>query len=312
MADSFKTAAPRACDGIRVTVNLEAVAPFLAGHGRLLDQRRFELLHGNGRAEEVLAAVAAYRNPDGGYGWGLEPDLRAPESQPGGALHAFEVFADVAPVTTPHAARLCDWLESVSFPDGGLPFAFPVADPTACAPFWTGADPAVFSLQSTAFVTSAAWRVAEHDPAVAAHPWLARATETCLRAIRDIEEMPHAIELSFAIHLLDAAYDRYPEAEELLTKLGKFLPESGIVPVQGGSEGEALRPLDFSPVPGPSRRLFTAEAIEADLTRLEQGQQPDGGWTVDFASFSPAAALEWRGYATVGAISKLRANSRLG
>lgn len=312
MADSFKTAAPRPCDGVRVTVKLEAVAPFLAGHGRLLDQRRFELLNGNGRAEEVLAAVAAYRNPDGGYGWGLEPDLRAPESQPGGALHAFEMFADVAPVTTPHAVQLCDWLESVSFPDGGLPFAFPVADPTACAPFWTGADPTVFSLQSTAFVASAAWRVAGHDPAVAAHPWLARATETALRAIRDLDEMPHVIELSFAIHLLDAAYDRYPEADELLTKLGKLLPESGIVPVQGGSEGEVLRPLDFSPVPGPSRRLFTAEAIEADLTRLEHGQQPDGGWTVDFASFSPAAALEWRGYATVGAISKLRANSRLG
>lgn len=312
MADSFKTVARRPCDGVRVTVKWEAVAPFLAGHGRLLDQRRFELLEGNGRAEEVLAAVAAYRNPDSGYGWGLEPDLRAPESQPGGALHAFEMFGDIAPVTTPHAVRLCDWLESVSFADGGLPFAFPVADPTACAPFWTGADPAVFSLQSTAFVTSAAWRVAEHDEAVAAHPWLARATETCLRAIRDLDEMPHVIELSFAIHLLDAAYDRYPEADELLTKLGKFLPESGIVPVQGGSEGEVLRPLDFSPVPGPSRRLFAPAAVEADLTRLEQGQQPDGGWTVDFASFSPMAALEWRGYATVGAISKLRANSRLG
>ncbi|WP_033291525.1 hypothetical protein [Amycolatopsis jejuensis] len=295
-----------------MTVKLDAVAPFLAGHGRVLDRRRFELMQGSGRAEEVLAAVAAYRNPDGGYGWGLEPDLRAPESQPGGALHAFEVFAELGPVTTPHATQLCDWLESVSLPGGGLPFAFPVADPVASAPFWTGADPAVFSLQSTAFATSVALRVAEHDPAVAAHPWLARATEACLRAIRSIEEMPHAIELNFAIHLLDAAYDRYPEVDELLTKLGKFLPDNGIVPVAGGSEGEALRPLDFSPTPGPARRLFTADAIEADLTRLEQGQQPDGAWTVDFASYSPAAALEWRGYATVGAISVLRANSRLG
>ena len=45
----------------------------------------------------VLAAVDGYRNRDGGYGWGLEPDFRSRTSQPGGALHAFEAFADVVP-----------------------------------------------------------------------------------------------------------------------------------------------------------------------------------------------------------------------
>ena len=33
-----------------------------------------------------------------------------------------------------------------------------------------------------------------------------------------------------------------------------------------------------------------------------------GGWAVDFASYSPAAALEWRGYMTVRAISILQRN----
>ena len=31
-------------------------------------------------------------------------------------------------------------------------------------------------------------------------------------------------------------------------------------------------------------------------TRLAAAQQPDGGWRVDFDSYSPAAALEWRGH----------------
>ncbi|MBB4687213.1 hypothetical protein [Amycolatopsis jiangsuensis] len=294
-----------------MTVNFSAAASFLAGHARVLDRRRFALMQGTARAADVLAAVESYRNPDGGYGWGLEADLRAPESQPGGALHALEVFAEVAPVTTPRAAELCDWLTSVSLPGGGLPFAFPVADPTASAPFWTSADPTRFSLQSTAFVAGTALRVAEGDPAAAQHPWTVQATEVCLSAIREITEQPHAIELSFAIRFLDAASGRYPEAGELLARLGRFIPDDGIVPVAGGSAGEVLRPLDFAPVPGPARSLFRPEAVEADLTRLATGQQADGGWQVDFASFSPAAALEWRGYATVGAISVLRANSRL-
>jgi len=295
-----------------VTADLSAAASFLATHARTLDRRRFELLLNPTDPAAALAAVDAYRNPDGGYGWGLEPDLRAPESKPGGALHAFEVFEEIAPATTARATSLCDWLASVSLPDGGLPFALPVADPAGCAPFWAEADPAKAALQSTAFATSVALRVARHDPAVAAHPWLSQASQYCLRAIEALDTAPHAIELSFAVQFLDAAHETYPSADPLLDQLGKFLPPDGLVPVAGGSEGETLRALDFSPIPDrPVRRLFAPEVIEAELSRLAAQQQEDGGWRVDFRSYSPAAELEWRGYATVRAISVLQRNSAL-
>lgn len=293
-----------------MTVDLPAAAAFLAGHARVLDRRRFELMLGKTGPDAVLAAVDGYRNPDGGYGWGLEPDLRAPESQPGGALHALEVFEEIGPATTPRAVELCDWLASVSLPDGGLPFALPVSDPTGCAPFWAQADPATSTLQSTAFVAGTALRVAAHDPAVARHPWLERATRYCLDAIRAIDSAPHAIELSFAVRFLDAAYETRPEAATLLERLGEFIPDDGLLHVAGGADDEMMRPLDFAPAPGrPARKLFTAEAVDAELRRLAGQQQDDGGWLVDFASYSPAAALEWRGYTTVHAVSTLRSNS---
>lgn len=289
--------------------NLSAAASFMATHARLLDRRRFELLRGETDTSAVLAAVDGYRNSDGGYGWGLEPDLRAPESQPGGALHAFEVFEDIAPATTPHAAKLCDWLASAALPDGGLPFALPVADPAGCAPFWTQADPAVATLQSTAFAAGVALRVARHDRAVREHPWLAAATQYCFGAIRELSAAPHAIELSFAVQFADAAHDFHPEAAELLDHLGTFVPPDGLAPVAGGSAGETLRALDFAPLPDrPARALLKDGVVEAELTRLAGEQQDDGGWRVDFASFSPAAELEWRGYATVRAVSVLQRN----
>lgn len=292
-----------------MAIDIAAARAFLATHARLLDQRRFELLFGDGDVDAVLAAVDGYRNADGGYGWGLEPDLRAPESQPGGALHAFEVFADLAPRTTPRAGQLCDWLETITLPDGGVPFALPVSSSAGCAPFWAQADPKVSTLQSTAFVTSTALRVAAHDPAVAGHPWLAKATRYCLDAIRDLEAAPHAIALTFAVQFLDAAHATQPEAAGLLEQLRRFIPASGIVHVEGGAADEKLRPLDFSPTPGcPSRALFSADIIDAELRRLADEQQDDGGWIVDFGSFSPAAALEWRGYMTVGVLSTLRRN----
>src|SRR3954454_21375071 len=130
-------------------VDLAAAAAFLAGSARVLDRRRFEVLFADGDATSLLAAVDGYRNPDGGYGWGLEPDFRSGTSQPGGALHAFEVFADAAPAVTGRAVELCDWLAGVTLPDGGLPFALPVPDPAACAPFWAAADSGASSLQIT-------------------------------------------------------------------------------------------------------------------------------------------------------------------
>jgi hypothetical protein len=73
-----------------------------------------------------------------------------------------------------------------------------------------------------------------------------------------------------------------------------------------------MRPLDFAPTPGgPARALFSPGVVEADLQRLAAAQQADGGWRVDFTSYSPAAALEWRGHATVGALLQLRADGLL-
>ena len=291
-------------------LDLDAAGAFLAGHGRMVDRRRFELVLGKGDPAAAVAAVAAYRNPDGGYGWGLEPDLRSTTSQPGGALHAFEVFADLAPTTTPEAAVLCDWLDSVSLPDGGLPFALPIPDPAGCAPFWVDADPNAASLQITAVVAAVAHQVARHDPAVAGHPWLDRATHYCLRAIAALPAEPFALELAFAVRLLDMIADDRPDAAQLLSALGRHIPDNGLVPVIGGAPGESMRPFDFAPHPnGAARRLFAPEVIDAELTRLAQQQRPDGGWEVDFASYSPAAALDWRGHATVRAVTILRSHS---
>ncbi len=63
-------------------VDLAAAEAFIETHARILDRHRYALVSGDGDAERVLAALAAYRNPDGGYGWGLEPDLRALETLP--------------------------------------------------------------------------------------------------------------------------------------------------------------------------------------------------------------------------------------
>jgi hypothetical protein len=295
-----------------MSFDLTAAEEFMATNARILDRRRLGLRLGRRDPEAALAALDGYRNPDGGYGWGLEPDLRSPESQPGAALHAFELFEDIAPATSPHAAALCDWLGSVTLDDGGLPFALPIGITAGSGPWWVEADPSVSSLQITAISAAEAHRVAAHDPAVAAHPWLERATEYCLASIESLEEAPFAIALAFSVRFIDALCDSRPErAEPLLERLGRFVPADGRIPVRGGAEDEALHPLDLAPFPDrPARALFKDELVSADLDRLESLQQDDGGWVVDYLKISPGGALDWRGYATVRAIDILRANGR--
>jgi hypothetical protein len=292
--------------------DLNAAREFMATHPRLLDRRRFGVVVDGDPPEGALAALSAYRNPDGGYGWGLEPDLRSRTSQTGPALHAFEVFEDVLPATSGAAVELCDWLASISLPDGGVPFALPMQDAAGTAPFWAEADPTISSLQITSIVAENAHRVAAGDPRVASHPWLSRATEYCMDAVEALDETPFALQLAFSVRLLDVIGDREPRAKELLAKLADYVPADGLVPVTGGSEGETMKPLDFAPRPGgPARELFSPDVISADLDRLADAQEDDGGWTVDYASFSPVASLEWRGHATVRAVTILKANDRL-
>jgi hypothetical protein len=292
-----------------MAIDLAAAAGFMATHARVLDRRRFEALMGGEDPSGVLAALDGYRNPDGGYGWGLEPDLRTPESQPGAALHAFEALLDIAPATSPHAAALCDWLSSITLPDGGLPMALPLGLAAGSAPWWGAADPSVSSLQITSVTAAYAHRVAADDQAVAAHPWLERATEYCLAAIDAMDEAPFAYVLAFAVRFLDAVHERRPEAAGLLRKLGAHIPPDGLIRVSGGTEDEMLRPLDLAPEPGrPARDLFRPDAVAADLERLASAQREDGGWTVDYRVISPAGALDWRGHATVRAVDILRGN----
>ena len=284
----------------------------MAAHARVVDRHRLERLLGEGQPSALLGALEAYRNSHGGFGWGLEPDLRSRTSQPAAALHAFEVLAEAGPATSPRAAELCDWLASASLPDGGLPFALPVPDPAACAPFWTSADPTVSSLQITSIVAATAHAVAAHDPAVAGHPWLARATEYCLHAVQALDGPPHALVLTFALRLVDAVHDTHPDAPAALERLAEHVPPDGVVHVAGGLEEEVVRALDMAPRPGPVRELFARDVVDAELERLAAGQLQDGGWEVDFASHSPQAALEWRGHATVRAVGILLAGHRAG
>jgi hypothetical protein len=300
-------AQPAGWQNLGMVMDLNVAVSFVATHARLLEGRRLHYLLGHCAPDDALAALDAYRNPDGGYGWGLEPDLRSVTSQPVAAMHALEVLAEVRDTKSQRAPQLCDWLAEHTLADGGMPFALPYSDTTGSAPHWTGADAAVSSLMMTTQLAAQAHRLARHRADIAGHPWLAAATSYCLDAIERMVQAPHAMELMFAMRFLDAAAEQAPRARPLVDRLADHVNSDDPTPVGGGAADEVLHLLDFTPHPDTySRASFTEAAIRADLERLAGQQQSDGGWAITFTPYSPAAALEWRGYATVQAIAVLR------
>lgn len=284
-----------------MTTDLAAAAQFVAGHARLLERRRFALFEGDGSPEHVLAALSAYQNADGGIGH-LEPDLRTPASQPACVLYALEVLDEAGLFGTKLAREALDWLQTVTTADGGVPFVLASARGWPHAPWWVPEDDPPAALLMTAAIAACARRVCPE------HPWVEPASAFCWAHAGEASD-PYTVR--YLVDFLDAAGDP-AGAAPVLDAIAARLPADGVLRVDAGTEGEALRPLDLAPRPDHlGRRLFSGDVIERELDRLEDGQRPDGGWDFTWAAWNPAAAWEWRGVVTVTALRKLRAYGRL-
>lgn len=267
---------------------------FLWLNARTLEQRWFEHAFDGGSAEAVVRAVLAYRNDDGGYGHGLEPDHRGPTSQPLHALRALQVFGEVG--APEHAEGTLTWLNATC-PDGSVPFGMSTSKDHPRAPWVQADDQGGLLLTSQIAAALHALHVTD--------PWLDRATDYCWLHIEQLGQS-HPYELRGAAMFLDEVPDR-ARAELVAEKL-KHLTLS----TEGYAEGEGLDPHAYAQKPTSlARAWFTEEQLTADLDALQQGQQEDGGWTFGFPAFTPITNFEWRSIATVDALLTLRRYGRI-
>jgi hypothetical protein len=283
--------------------DLDAAADFIWRHARLIDRHRFAHLFLGADAEPFVRALRAHQNPDGGFGHGLEPDIRTPSSQPGATMHVLEMLAEAGAFEDPMVGDVCDFLATITRDDGGVPFVLPTAMEHPHAPWWQPAD------ESSVIQTAAHAAILVEQRH--AHPWLDGATAFCWDRI-DSGRLDGAYGARFAVAFLDAVPDE-PRAVAALDRIGPRLVEEGLVALDPATlAGETFTPLQYSPRPElRSRRMFAAEAIDAHLDVLAAGQQDDGGWTFPWPAWCPAAELDWRGYVTIEALKVLRANGRL-
>jgi hypothetical protein len=283
-----------------MTIDINAAIQFVYANARLLDRRRLEHIIGRATRQDVVDALRPYQNPDGGFGHALEPDMRAPGSEPASTLLALETLVETGLSRHPMYDAAAAWLDSVAAADGTLPQMMATGAGYPHAPFINPGGPKFLTFA----LAGALWRTEVRTT------WLNRATAWCWQEL-DTVERPHTYTVVFALRFLDSVPDA-DRALALIERLRPLLDEDGSMPVPGGVEGEAVTPLNLSPQPGArSRHLFTTAQIAADLDRLQQGQLEDGGWDFDFLHWSAGQALDWRGSFTVSNLLHLLEHDRI-
>src|SRR4051812_12390548 len=101
-------------------VSVETARDFVGRNARVVDRRLLETVLDGASPDGLRRAVDAYRNADGGYGHALEPDKRAPASQPLDVSTAFETFALAGVEARDEALAACRFLGSVADERGAL------------------------------------------------------------------------------------------------------------------------------------------------------------------------------------------------
>ncbi len=285
---------------------IEAARSFLWHHARVLEQRRFGFLFDGGAAEPVVAAVAAYRNDDGGFGHALEPDGRGPSSQPLHTYTALSLCQEVGDDRFVDGA--VEFLASVANPDGGVPNCLATAQDHPRAPWWqVSADS---DLLMTALTASVLHRIGVD------HPWLGKATEFCWRGVDGLGKS-HPYEVKACTEFLQHVPDR-DRAERAAGQLGVLVREQGLVDLGDGEApagyavGETHQPHHYASRPDSlARRWFTDEEVERDLDRVVAERADDGGWTFPWAAWTPVTEHEWRPIVTIENLLVLRAYGRI-
>ena len=157
--------------------DIHAAEHFLAANARVLEKRKFERLFGGGEAGPVRDAVAAYRNPDGGFGQALEPDTRSPGSQPLATDFALRSLLDTDAWDAALAEGACAWLAATAPAGGGAVFVTESAGGWPHAPWMVPEDGQPASLISTGLLAGTLHAAAPGQAALAGQPWLRQATD---------------------------------------------------------------------------------------------------------------------------------------
>ena len=291
---------------------------FVRNQGRALDRSLLAYHFEGGSAAAVLSALAGYQNDDGGFGHGLEPDLRTPASSVIATTVAFQNFRSLGvPAEQPLVRRGLDYLlETYDEARQVWPIIPPEVEDAPHAPWW---DYAASEASFGGFLINPRVEIVGylHDYSTAVPADL---LETLTAAVfAHLDTLPAEMEMHDLICFVGLAETAsLPQAmkDRIWAKVA-VAAEHGVARVPEQLTGYVLKPLYVAPTPASPLAKQFADEVAMNLDFEIEQQDEDGAWSPNFSWGEQhpedwqTARREWQARITLKTLRVLRDFDRI-
>ena len=276
----------------------------------MIERRLFDFHFGTGIQEGVFHAVYAYRNSDGGFGHGMEPDTASPESQPLFSIMALETLDEIGYLTKEIILNdFMPYFESVTTERGGIPWMLKPTSEYPCSDHFK-------TVKEWAALSTTAPLLAILEKHAIDIPWMNTAEQFVWDEIKRIKQKHVFCYLCVPRQLQFLEYTKSRDKADIaLNNLENWILADGILCKDKTDEGWGLygKPHSLNYAPSPESVLypiFSQKTINSDLDELINRQKTDGRWDTWYG-ISEGMKLEWAGIQTLWSLKTLKNYNRI-
>lgn len=271
-------------------------------NARPLEWAEYQYYFEDGSQDEVVSALSAFQNEDGGFGHGLEPDCMNPNSSPIQTWRATTIIRRIG-LDRKHVmvAKILKYLEETPHQKAGhYPFSIPSNDDYPRAPWWTYSDRAYEDFNPTASLTGFILRYGDPSSDLYKQAMIT-ATEVVDHVIAKGSKEMHEIYC-----ILDLLEDMVAAKLEHLFRFKSF-KEALVKAAHDAIEKDTSKWPDYVCTPSKVIRHKDLDfypdfedLIQEEMAFLEESKEQDGVWDIQWAwgrdpDVFPIARLWWQG-----------------
>jgi GNAT superfamily N-acetyltransferase len=295
---------------------------FIYTKARPLERDLFAFRFEGGKAEEVLASLAAFQNEDGGFGHALEPDLRTPTSSALATGEGLRILREVeCPADHPSVRKAVAYLMATYDDEQHVWRVAPHdANDYPHAQWWHDDNGSLASVFDGFRIIPRAEIVAllHHYIGLVPSDWLAEVTARTVSDVLMIEPFGSGggDDLVYASKLLEVDSISPEDRKNLLTRLRDTV--SRVVNRDSSKWGYYLvSPLKVVNSPQSPFADLIPDAVQQHLDYQIEHQSEQGAWDPvwEWDNFYPEewsqARVEWQGRVTLDTLTTLRSFGRL-
>jgi hypothetical protein len=300
----------------------ERAKQFMRNEARPLENALFAFHFEDGSGDAVATALETFRNSDGGFGLGLEPDTQTPSSSPLATAYALRTLAEVEPDAEADLVRSAiDYLLKTLDPET-LTWR-PVAEDVneyPHAPWWHDEGDKLAKTFDDFRVIPRALIVAllHHYAALVPPKMLATVTDSLAETIAELDVLGSGggSDLQYFLYLAQVAGLPQPVRKLLVERLEQDVPHVVERDPKKWST-YCLTPLRAAPTPTSIGAVQIRALSETYLDWVIDHQTDEGCWNPTWTWFGeypeiwPVAERQWKGILTLEHLLYLQAYERL-